>query len=90
MVSMPASDNITGRTYLENGTPVRVLVRWSSERAAPWSGIPVVLPRADGKPHVHRGPHNVLIEREDGSRVVRSFRGLRRISSATEDRGDCV
>jgi hypothetical protein len=59
--------------------PVRVLVRWSSERAAPWSGIPlVVLPRADGMPHAHRGPHNVLIEREDGSRVVRSFRGLRR------------
>ena len=85
MVSMPASDNITGRTYLENGTPVRVLVRWSSERAAQWSGIPLVLlPRADGKPHAHRGPHNVLIEREDGSRVVRPFRGLRRISSEGE------
>ena len=81
MVSVPASvsDNITGRTYLENGRPVRVLVRWSSERSAPWSGIPlVVLPRTDGMPHAHRGPHNVLIEREDGSRVVRSFRGLRR------------
>jgi|SRR4051794_21255705 hypothetical protein len=25
-----------------------------------------------------RGPRNVLIEREDGSRVVRPFRGLRR------------
>ena len=24
------------------------------------------------------GPRNVLIEREDGSRVVRGFRGLRR------------
>jgi hypothetical protein len=54
-------------------------------------GIPlVVLPRADGKPDAHRGPHNVLIEREDGSRVVRSFRGLRRISSATEDQGEGV
>jgi hypothetical protein len=87
MVSVPASvsDNITGRTYLEDGTPVRVLVRWSSERAAPWSGIPLVsVPRADGKPHAQRGPHNVLIEREDGSRVVRSFHGLRRISSAEE------
>jgi hypothetical protein len=87
MVSVPASvsENITGRTYLENGRPVRVLVRWNSERAAPWSGFPlIVLPRPDGKPHAHRGPHNVLIEREDGSRVVRSFRGLRRISSAAE------
>ena len=62
MVSAPASvlDNITGLTYLEDGTPVRVLVRGSSERAAPWSGIPVVVsPRADGKPPAHRGPHNL-------------------------------
>ena len=26
------------------------------------------------------GPRNVLIEREDGTKVVRSFRGLRRTS----------
>jgi acetyl esterase len=51
-----SADNITGRTYLERGKPVVVLVRWSG-----------------------KGPRNVLIEREDGSRVVRPFRGLRRI-----------
>jgi hypothetical protein len=34
MVSVPALDSITGRTYREDGKPVRVLVRWSSERAA--------------------------------------------------------
>ena len=49
------------------------------------TGIPlVVLPRADGKSHARHGPHNVLIERKDRSRVVRSFRGLRRIPSATQ------
>jgi hypothetical protein len=47
---------ITGKTYLERGEPVRVLVRWNG-----------------------KGPRNVLIERADGSRVVRPFRGLRRL-----------
>jgi hypothetical protein len=36
------------------------------------------LPRSDGKPHQRSGPKNALIERADGSRVVRLFRGLRR------------
>lgn len=44
-----------GRTYLERGQPVVVLVRWSG-----------------------KGPRNVLIQRADGSKVVRPFRGLRR------------
>jgi hypothetical protein len=80
------TDNITGRTYLERGKPVRVLVRWSGEHAAPWAGIPlVVLPRANGKPPVRRGPQNVLIERADGSRVVRFFRGLHRLQKDTPD-----
>ena len=43
-----------GRTYLERGMPVVVMVRWNG-----------------------RGPRNVLIERADGTRVVRPFRGLR-------------
>lgn len=43
-----------GRTYLERGRPVVVLIRWSGP-----------------------GPRNVLIRREDGSLVVRPFRGLR-------------
>ena len=54
-VGVPRSkDSISGKRYLERGSPVRVLVRWSG-----------------------KGPRNVLIERQDGSRVVRPFRGLR-------------
>ena len=45
-----------GRTYLERGQPVVVLIRWSGN-----------------------GPCNVLIRRLDGSKVVRPFRGLRRL-----------
>jgi acetyl esterase len=44
-----------GKTYLEKGKPVMVLIRWNG-----------------------KDPRNVLIQREDGSRVVRPFRGLRR------------
>lgn len=47
-----------GRTYLERGKPVVVLIRWGPGG----------------------GPRNVLIERGDGSKVVRPFRGLRRLS----------
>jgi acetyl esterase len=66
-----------GRTYLERGQPVVVLARWSGKRAEPWCGIPLVwYPRTDGKPHSKRGPLNVLIQRADGTKVVRSFRGL--------------
>ncbi len=79
-----SADNITGKTYFLRGKPVRVLIQWSRERAAPWCGIPlVVFPRADGKPHARRGPRNVLIERADGSRVVRSFRGLRKEATSS-------
>jgi acetyl esterase len=46
-----------GRTYLERGRPVTVLIRWSG-----------------------KGLRNVLVLREDGTRVVRPFRGLRRIA----------
>jgi acetyl esterase len=44
-----------GRTYLEHGQAVTVLVRWSG-----------------------KGPRNVLIQRGDGTKVVRPFRGLRK------------
>jgi hypothetical protein len=47
---------IVGRTYLERGRPVVILVQWGQGG----------------------GPRNVLIEREDGSKVVRPFRGLRK------------
>lgn len=50
-----------GRTYLERGRPVVVLVRWR-----PGAG----------------GPRNVLIQRADGTLVVRPFRGLRKPPAA--------
>jgi len=52
-----------GRTYLERGRPVTVLVQWRRGRPA--------------------GPRNVLIQREDGSKVVRPFRGLRKVPAST-------
>src|SRR5208282_4751346 len=48
-----------GKTYLERGKPVRVLVRWGKGG----------------------GPRNVLIERQDGTTVVRPFRGLRKLAA---------
>jgi hypothetical protein len=48
--------SIVGRTYLERGRPVRVLIQWGEGG----------------------GPRNMLVEREDGTKVVRPFRGLRR------------
>jgi acetyl esterase len=63
---------VTGRRYLERGRPVTVLVAWRRGRGDQ---------RLDWKLRCWRtstsGPRNVLIEREDGSRVVRPFRGLR-------------
>jgi hypothetical protein len=44
-----------GKTYLERGRSVVVLVRWGKGG----------------------GPGNVLIQREDGTKVVRPFGGLR-------------
>jgi hypothetical protein len=43
------------------------------DREGPWHPV-TVLARADWK---RGGPRNVLIQREDGSRAVRPFRGLR-------------
>jgi hypothetical protein len=48
--------SIVGRSYLERGQPVVVLIQWGHGG----------------------GPRNVLIERRDGSKVVRPFRGLRK------------
>lgn len=62
----------TGRVYLDRGHPITVLTRWRTpgpELCPPWlvwAHPPTPAPR------------NVLIERADGSRVVRPFRGLRR------------
>jgi hypothetical protein len=53
-----------GRTYLERGRPVVVLIQWAG-----------------------RGPRNVLIRRDDGTQVVRPFRGLRLPRPEQEDDG---
>lgn len=53
---------MSGRVYLERGRPVTVLIQWGLK----------------SKGETHGGPRNVLVEREDGTRVVRPFRGLRR------------
>jgi hypothetical protein len=59
---MPSRRSVAeGRTYLEAGRPVQVLITWSG-----------------------RGPHNALIRREDGTEVVRPFRGLRRLQPPQE------
>lgn len=64
------------RTYLERCRPVVVLIRWGRTGAGPAAPIG----KLDGSGWVRRrAPHNVLIRREDGTRVVRPFRGLRRM-----------
>ncbi len=65
---------IEGKTYLERGRPVVVRVQWGHRARALARRV-----EANGDivlKHVS-APRNVLIEREDGSRVVRPFRGLR-------------
>jgi len=54
---------MVGKTYMERGKPVVVLVKWRHINVAKGFKGP---------------PRNVLIEREDGTRVVRPFRGLRK------------
>lgn len=68
-----------GRTYLEAGSPVRVLIRWGKTGAGPSAPIGKLDGSGWGS---RRAPHNVLIERQDGSRVVRPFRGLRRAAES--------
>jgi hypothetical protein len=62
-----------GRVYLENGQPVHLPIwpneKWKDPPPSRWP-MPLITSR--------RGPRNVLIQRADGSRVVRPFRGLRR------------
>lgn len=63
-----------GRTYLERGQPVVVLVRWGKHAAR----IDGPFGRIDGVA-LRGGPRNVLIQRAGGDRVVRPFRGLRKL-----------
>ena len=62
---------IVGRTYLERGEPVTVLVQWRQVSKAEAMHLPGLALKTTT-------PRNVLIERTDGSRVVRPFRGLRK------------
>ena len=61
-----------GRTYLERGQPVVVLKRWGAIRPGASSPPFALFERR------RDAPRNVLIERADGERVVRPFRGLRK------------
>jgi acetyl esterase len=56
--------SIVGKTYYERGEPVVIRTQWKLTA--------IVNGRKAG------GPRNVLIERRDGSLVVRPFRGLRK------------
>jgi hypothetical protein len=67
---------VTGRSYLERGKPVAVLIRWETR---PPAAATVIWHR----PPRRNAPRNVLIERADGSLVVRPFRGLRRNSASS-------
>lgn len=65
---------IVGSTYLLAGVPVLVLARWhAAPRQPALNGMTSVTPR------------NVLLELPDGSRTVRSFRGLRKIPPISEN-----
>jgi hypothetical protein len=65
---------MVGRTYLERGEPVMVLVAWRQQRTAELLDLPG-LERLSTVT-----PRNVLVRRADGSLVVRPFRGLRRVT----------
>lgn len=67
--------SLVGRTYLERGNPVTVLIGWG-----PGGGDKAITAAVfDGSQMPKQGPRNVLIERADGSRVVRPFfRALRK------------
>lgn len=81
---------MVGRVYLERGQKVTVRARWVTQPAGP----PVVqwhrlITEEDAPPRLVElqpgqkakgAPRNVLIERADGTLVVRSARGLRRIA----------
>lgn len=67
---------IDGKSYLERGQPVTVICGWKHTAAAPSAHILWTAPPS------RYGPRNVYIERADGLRVVRPFRGMRRREGA--------
>jgi hypothetical protein len=68
---------MTGRTYLERGRPVTVLVGWRNGQGEPELDQAL---RTVQRPRY--GPKNVMVRREDGSIVIRPFRGLRKAGDA--------
>jgi acetyl esterase len=71
--------SIAGRTYLERGNPVTVLIGWG-----PGGGDKAITAAvfAGAAKQPKQGPRNVAIRRGDGSVVVRPFRGLRKPPTA--------
>ena len=62
------------RHLRQTGEAVHVVIRWSGAHAEPWRGIPLVwYPRSDGRRQARSGPHNMLVERADGSRCVMNY-----------------
>ena len=66
-----------GRTYWLRGEPVTLLVLGGMDLGAP--GFPPPRALGGGVLPAKRSPRNCLIEYPDGRRVVRPFRGLRRM-----------
>jgi len=75
--------SIVGRTYMEAGRPVVVLVQWRlGPRAQPSGLLHAPQPRCRRHPSpTITSPRNVLIRRDDGTLVVRPFRGLRKAAA---------
>ncbi|MFE7077847.1 hypothetical protein ACFU96_48020 [Streptomyces sp. NPDC057620] len=67
---------MTGRTYLERGRPVTVIIPFCARRPSTLNYRWLHLEGHGRRPMA--GPRNVAIRRADGSAVVRPFRGLRR------------
>ena len=76
---------MVGQTYYERGRPVTVLVAWIGPTRQ--EQLEAQIARGKRRQQTARivfdsrkknGPRNVVIEREDGSLVVRPFRGLRK------------
>lgn len=81
--------SIVGRTYLEKGQPVKVLVQWRKPPPGMFCAVHFSwlcgMGQGECRPGRKSGPRNVLIERADGTRTVRPFRGLRRVADETGD-----
>ncbi|GAA2350493.1 hypothetical protein [Streptomyces violaceusniger] len=67
---------ITGRTYLERGSPITVITAYNARRAPDITGPWLHFSWPGRRPAA--GPRNVAIRRADGSTTIRPFRGLTR------------